>query len=373
MKNRFTKWIAIFSVCVFMLPAMAYGTNPQDQLNEVNNKINNVNNQISAGKKLEKTLKAQINALQSKINAAQAEVNNLSSDIVVTQKRIDEATTSLNELEAEMETQNNNLNSRLRTMYKNGSVGFLDVMLGSTSITDLLTNMDRVQMIYDSDKEVMENLKIKHDVVVTKKAELQQMQAALIQKKLAVASKKNELDGDKSQVAAKKNEVAANNEALEELKDSYLAEANRIKADILAAQSKGTTYIGGSMAWPVPGVTKITSKFGYRIHPISGKRKLHTGLDIGAPTGSNVVAGNDGTVIKSGWNNSYGNVVMVDHGGGIVTLYAHNSRLLVSAGDTVTRGQTIAKSGSTGDSTGPHLHFEVRVNGDYKDPQAGWI
>ena len=124
------------------------------------------------------------------------------------------------------------------------------------------------------------------------------------------------------------------------------------------------------MSWPVKG--RITSPFGYRIHPILKTKNLHTGLDIAASTGTPVVAANTGTVIKAGWNNSYGNLLMIDHGGGIVTLYAHNSSLLAKVGDVVSKGQTVAKIGSTGMSTGPHLHFEVRVNGQYKNPMD-WL
>ena len=124
------------------------------------------------------------------------------------------------------------------------------------------------------------------------------------------------------------------------------------------------------MSWPVQG--RITSPFGYRIHPILKTKELHTGIDIAATSGTTVVAANGGTVIKSGWNNSYGNLLMIDHGGGIVTLYAHNSSLLVRVGDVVSKGQAVSKVGSTGMSTGPHLHFEVRVNGQYKNPMD-WL
>ena len=144
-------------------------------------------------------------------------------------------------------------------------------------------------------------------------------------------------------------------------------EANALTAEILKLQGKGA-YVGGDLAWPAPASTRITSPFGYRTHPILKIKKLHTGIDIGVSSGNNVVSANAGKVIKAAWNNSYGYMVMVDHGGGIVTLYAHNSKLLVKTGDVVTRGQKIALSGSTGMSTGPHLHFEVRVNGEYKDP-----
>ena len=157
-------------------------------------------------------------------------------------------------------------------------------------------------------------------------------------------------------------------DALEEQLDALNAEANALVAEILKLQGNDA-YIGGEFMWPAPGISRTTSEYGYRIHPIFKKKKLHTGLDIGCPTNTTVVASNAGTVIKAGWNNSYGYMVMIDHGGGIVTLYAHNSSLLVKTGDVVAKGQAVAKSGSTGNSTGPHLHFEVRVNGQYVNPR----
>ena len=126
------------------------------------------------------------------------------------------------------------------------------------------------------------------------------------------------------------------------------------------------------MEWPVSGHTRISSPFGYRIHPIFKVKKLHTGIDIPAPTGTSIGAAAAGTVVYCDWLGGYGKAIMVDHGGGILTLYGHNSALVVSEGDTVSRGQTIAKAGSTGNSTGPHLHFEVRKNGSYVDPMP-WL
>ncbi|MBE6034207.1 murein hydrolase activator EnvC family protein [Aminipila sp.] len=349
------------------------GNGAQQQLNDVNDQLSDVKSQLNEGKKLENSLNKEIQSLESKINASQAEIDALNGNIAATQQKIKEALAQLDELEKNMEVQTNNLNGRLRNMYKNGSVGFLDVLLGSTGITDLMTNMDRVQRIYDNDKQVMEELQAQHNLIEAQRKNLLQLQSNLVAAQQEEAQKKEALNEDKSVVADKKAEVASDNKALEEMEKAFLAEANRLKAEILASQSTGTTYNGGSMAWPAPGVTRITSPFGYRIHPILKVKKLHTGVDIGAPSGTTIVAANAGTVIKAGWNNSYGNMIMIDHGGGIVTLYAHNSSLLVKYGDVVSRGQAISKSGSTGQSTGPHLHFEVRVDGNYVDPQSGWI
>ena len=144
--------------------------------------------------------------------------------------------------------------------------------------------------------------------------------------------------------------------------------AKEIESEIVRRQKVTGPYTGGTMGWPVPGYSRISSYFGYRVHPIYKVKKLHTGIDIPAPTGTSVVAASDGVVIYSGTLGSYGKVIMIDHGGGIVTLYAHNSYLSVSEGQKVKRGDVISKIGSTGASTGPHCHFEVRKNGQYVDP-----
>jgi murein DD-endopeptidase MepM/ murein hydrolase activator NlpD len=127
-------------------------------------------------------------------------------------------------------------------------------------------------------------------------------------------------------------------------------------------------YAGGVMKWPTPGYTRVSSPYGMRIHPIYKVKKMHTGIDIDAPSGAKIVAANSGKVILAGWNGGYGNCVIIDHGGGLATLYAHQSKILVSVGDKVQKGDTVGKVGSTGLSTGPHLHFEVRKNGSTTNP-----
>ena len=153
--------------------------------------------------------------------------------------------------------------------------------------------------------------------------------------------------------------------------DEYNTQFDQINSEILAIALEGidTQYIGGELAWPIPGYTRVTSKYGMRIHPITGVYKLHTGVDVSAPMGANFVAANDGIVTKAEYNSAYGNMVIIDHGGGVSTLYAHGSEIMVKLGDTVKRGETVVlKVGSTGYSTGPHAHFEVRLNGVVTDP-----
>ena len=165
--------------------------------------------------------------------------------------------------------------------------------------------------------------------------------------------------------------------ALEKAEKELNAEADRLTKELAAqaSNSKTSTYKGGKMTWPLPGHYVITSKFGNRLHPVLKKYSLHTGVDIAVSgcNGDPVVAAAAGTVIKATYSKAYGNYVVIDHGGGITTLYAHSSKLVVKAGDKVSAGQEIMKVGTTGYSTGPHLHFEVRENGTYLNPLDGWI
>jgi len=345
------------------------GVNERKQLNNIQDEIGKSQQEYDQGKKEEKNLLDQIKSLENQMLTTQAEIDELKGDINLTQGRIDEAQASLNDLEAQLDKQNENLNARLRAMYMGGNISAIDVLLGSSSISDFMTNIDRVQMIYESDREVIESLEEQHRIIDTQRQYLEELRAQLEAEKDREAGKKETLKKNQKTIAERKSEVAENNKLLSEYIDKLTAEANRLIAEILAMQSDAD-YVGGDFMWPVPGAKRVTSEFGYRIHPILKTGKPHTGIDIAAPTGTNVVAANGGRVMKAGWNDSYGYLVMLDHGGGIVTLYAHNSSLLVSDGDIVMRGQVISKSGSTGVSTGPHLHFEVRINGEYKDPRV---
>jgi len=360
--------LAFIMIASFMTLGLVFGSNERDQLNNVQSEINKSQSKLAQGKKTENDLLGQIKTLEGQMLATQAEIDKIGSDINQTQAKIDGAQADLNDLESKLNEQNDNLDARLRAMYMNGNIGAIDVLLGSNSISDFMTNLDRIQMVYESDKEVIATLEEQHKIIDTQKQYLEGLQAQLVADKDKEAGKKETLKQNQNAIAAKKTEVAADNALLEKYIDSMTDEANRLIAEILAKQSD-SAYVGGDFLWPVPGYTRVTSEFGYRIHPILKVKKLHTGIDIACPLGTKVVAANAGRVMMAGWNDSYGYVVMIDHGGGRVTLYAHNSVLLVKEGDIVARGQQISKSGSTGMSTGPHMHFEVRINGEYKNPR----
>ena len=236
----------------------------------------------------------------------------------------------------------------------------------------LLTKIILIPVNFKSQKSMAKTRALAPKLEKIKKsyAKIKAESKELAKMKSDLEAKQQQMSADKADISRKRSAVSADNKELEQKLDALNAEADRITSDIQSLSSKDTKYSGGVLLWPCPSSHRVTSEFGYRIHPILGYRKLHTGIDIGASYGAAIVAANSGKVIASYYNSSYGNMVMIDHGGGIVTLYAHASSRRVSKGASVSRGQTIARVGSTGSSTGNHLHFEVRVNGSYKNPRS---
>ncbi len=259
---------------------------------------------------------------------------------------------------------------RLRDIYENGQVNYLNVLLGSADFRDFASRMYLLQRVIRQDTRLIELLN-------RQKAELQRRQAEL-------AENKRQLDATHAEVVAKQELVAQKQQEQQVLYEKALADKARLDAEYeelqensrqIAAMIKQMEEAGrmnaqrhgsGQFSWPVYG--EITSPFGWRVHPIWHSQIFHAGIDIAADYGEPVVAADSGTVIYAGWMGGYGNAVMIDHGGGLVTLYGHNSSLTVGVGENVARGQTIALAGSTGNSTGPHCHFEVRVHGDVVEP-----
>lgn len=255
-------------------------------------------------------------------------------------------------------------------MYETSDTQYLDVILSSRSVSDFLSNYFLITELANYDTELLEDMKEQKDEIELSKKKLDstQEQYATIKQNQTKTAKIIE-----NTKIVRENYIAKLSDKEKDLQlqiDEYNSKYAEVNSEILSLALQGidTQYIGGELAWPVPGYTRISSKYGMRYHPILHVNKLHTGLDISAPMGANFVAANDGIVIKAGMNTAYGNMVIVDHGGGISTLYAHGSEILVQVGQTVKRGEAILKVGSTGYSTGPHAHFEVRLNGVVTDP-----
>lgn len=311
-------------------------------------------NELDNVEEAQDELSAKMARVSGEIKTAQAKVDNLNYQINKTTSDISSTEKQIAKKKEQMQTREENLNERLVVMYKNGSVGFVDILLGSNSISEFITNMEMIQKIYENDVNILETLQQEY-------TELEEIKANLKEKKASLASQKTELAEEKKELDAKKKE-------LEKEEDELKAEADRLTQELIKLMDKNSPYVGGEFTWPVPSSHYITSSYGNRLHPTLKVWKFHTGIDIGASSGKDIIAAASGKVIFSGWYGGYGNFIMVDHGGGIVSCYGHASKLISKKGDIVKRGQVIAKIGSTGRSTGPHLHFEVRENGDYVNP-----
>ena len=307
--------------------------------------------------------------------------------------RIDENETKLVEVTEELNEKHAVLKKRVRDIYINGQISYLDVLFGAQDFGDFLTRMDLLKrvMIRDSelvadvlayqkeikevgkqleaDKRIQEELATKAQEAMEVKLEKVAKQQALID---LMQNDKEVYDRQYDEMMASSAEVGRLIHAKEEEMRRKAEEARR-QAEMEARGSQNDNYggyvmqsYGGGMIWPVSG--PITSEFGWRTHPIFGSARFHSGLDIGADYGVPICAAASGVVIESGWIGGYGNTIMIDHGGGIVTLYGHNESLAVGVGQTVNQGDVIAYCGSTGNSTGPHCHFEVRLGGEPVSP-----
>lgn len=318
---------------------------------------------------LSKTLE-EIEVLSTKIEEKKNEISALETQEISLMNFINVEEKKLEEYSERYEKEKKLLEKRLVVMYEMGETKFLDVLLKSRGISDFLSKYYLLSEIGKADSKLVKN--VKND-----KEQTEAITQALKEKKEEL--EKDKQDKEKYEISLSNMEILKNNKVAnlneEENKlyaqiEEYRNHISDIEQEIkrIALQNLGKVYIGGNFIWPTPGYTTITSPFGMRTHPITGIYKLHTGVDIGAPYGSNFIASNDGVVVKADYNFAYGNMVMIDHGGGVMTLYAHGSEILVNEGDEVKQGQAILKVGSTGYSTGPHAHFEIRINGEYLNP-----
>lgn len=371
--------MAILMIAGFLASALNIFAVTKAQVDALKNKV------AEAGKR-KNELKAQLSGLTNDLSALQKQISLLDSQIEAQQDEIDaqeellteltqmiaDKTIELEESERQQAEQYDQLRSRLRYMVEHGTTSSLSILLSSDSFSDFLNRYEIIRQISLRDENLFEQLKAIRDKVLTEKQELEDTKKDAEDTKLQMEANKAELE---AQMEAKRKQMDSIQLAQKNVKDAYAAMIET--EDELMAQYKKaaaeyaaqSTYVGGTFMWPLPaGNNVVTCKYGMRTHPITGKRKLHTGVDLRAATGTKVYAANKGTVTTSGYSSAWGNYIIISHGGGITTLYAHMSKRSVSKDDKVKQGDIIGYSGNTGYSTAPHLHFEISKNGSTYNP-----
>ena len=394
--KKFSKIISI-SILLMLISSMLFNVNAENGSTYYKQK------QQEAQKNSDQT-QSQIDDVKGEVDEVLQEVADLNNSILDYESQIQQLSDKLNELESsiaqkekELTEKKQLLENRMVAMYMKKETTFLDVLL-SGNLMNFISNQDMMKQIADYDnklitevEELKKSLQDEKAQVETvkqekeaKSQELQKLKAEKEQKAANLTEEQKELEkklseyksqaekyADLERQAIAKEEAArkaAQEEAARKAAAANSGASNGSKSTTNTSAVISNPYTGGKLGWPCPSSSRITSPYGYRI--LFGVRDFHTGIDIGAVQGSNICAAESGTVILAnyGWNGGYGNYIIINHGNGITTRYAHASQLYVSAGQTVSKGQVIAAVGTTGNSTGPHLHFEVRVNGSHTNP-----
>ena len=368
-----------------------------------NESIKQKQDQISQSQQLKKQLQANINSAKAKkkelgglksdvlnyiqkvdaeLSAIQEKIEEYNRLIAEKQAEIEKTTEELNEAIEVENTQYEAMKNRIRFMYKKGDSMYLEIMLSATSFSDFLTKADYIEKLeaYDrgkldeyravrewtelvkatleSEKEVLDEVQNAQKIEEANLQELlDEKNAQLNEYTRQIANKTAEIDDEEA-------ELQAQTAVIEALEAQILEEQKAIAA----ANGIILTYDGGKFTFPAPSYIKVTDHFGWRTDPISGRSSYHSGVDLGAPGGSKILAAYDGVVVAAAYDWSMGNYIMINHGDGLYTIYMHASALHVKKDDIVARGEHIANVGTTGRSTGNHLHFGVRLNGAYVDP-----
>ena len=393
MHRSFIVIVVLAAVALGLAGAVASAAHAETAA-ELQHKLRDARSKIDAAKKKKASLGDQIAGLDGKLTAIQGRLDSLGDQIASVEERLSVTREKLavlrkelrlkrlelEEAKAELEREQRNFQERVVLSYKSDDLDYVDVMLASSSFEDLISRVNVIHDLLGGNDELVGSLEAKRDEVDAEKRAIAKREGAVDEAATILQEKSDELAALRAAQAA--NQAAAlavrkqKSGALKVVKKD-LAELERQENQLLAESAALASVIAGSsgsgtgtgdLAYPVSG--PITSPFGWRIHPILRYRKFHTGLDFGVGYGTPIRASDGGTVIYATWMGGYGNVIIVDHGNGLSTLYAHQSSLAMGTGAHVSRGQTVGYVGSTGFSTGPHLHFEVRVNGNPVDPMG---
>lgn len=347
----------------------------KSKLSQLEDKKAAVKEQIAELTRQADNAQATRDALQSEINITKEEIKTVEDYIKRLQQQIDIKTAELGVAEKALDEKEELFAKSVRTTYELGDTSYLEVVLKASNFSDMLSRIDMVSSVMDYNKKIVAEYTAAKEDIEEKRDDLQTTQDSQKEYQKNLSYKAEEL-------AAREKEQAALQKSILDFKASSEAEYDRISGEMQSVSNKiaemsrqsasnGSVPMGdGTLIWPTPSCTTNSSRYGWRIHPIYGTRKFHAGEDIPAGYGAEILAAASGKVVTAGWVSGYGNYTVIDHGGGMMTAYGHQSSIGVSVGDTVSQGQVIGYVGSTGNSTGPHLHFEVYVNGSTVDPKS---
>ena len=378
-------------LCGSIMMATPYWYQAQDedltnQLSNIQQQMTNEANKKSEAEKTIGTVYEQLHAIQIELDTATAELKQVQADRIQLDKDITKTEAELKAAQARLQSREKVFYKRVRDIYINGRLSYLDVVVGSKDFSDFANRMEMLKRILQSDMDLINTIKTEREEIASKKAKLEEDRAKVLELEKVAQEKQNLINQKKAERQAvleramndrytaerAYNELMASSASITAMLQQRAAE--RAAAAAAAASQGGggggATWVQGTGQLAAPVVAPITSDFGWRIHPIYGTRRLHAGTDFGVDEGTPVHAADGGVVVEAGWVSGYGYTVIIDHGNGMSTLYAHNSDVAVSPGQTVSKGQVVSYSGNTGGSTGPHLHFEVRINGEPTDPMG---
>ncbi len=309
--------------------------------------------------------------IQEELRVATAEYKEVKGQLDSVEDKISDNTELLQKTEADLKVKNKKLQQRVRDIYINGQISYVDVLFGAKDFADLMTRMDVLKRIIKHDYDLIMKVKEEKATVENTRAQLEKDKAEAEVLVTDAQAKRAKVEDKESEQQVLLDQAIHDRDTSERMYEEIMAASQEVANMIRRSHMSSAGYSGapagaGGMIWPISG--PITSEFGWRTHPIFGTARFHSGLDIGGDYGMPIYAAASGTVIYAGWISGYGNAVIIDHGGGVTTLYGHNDSLNVSEGENVAQGQVIAMCGSTGNSTGPHCHFEVRENGEPVSP-----
>lgn len=368
-KNSIIKLLSI--LLIFSFSFLSFADSVSDAIRkqeELNKQIQQTQKTLSQKEAEQKKFKNELYTINSTLEKTNASLNEINNSLELSETNISKIIEEISAKQEEVDERSHLLRDRLADIYIKGEVKFIDVLFQATSFSDFLSRYEMMKIVAKNDNSLLIGLEDEKRSLDAAKLNLENEKNKLVELKSQREIRTNELS-----IASSRHQTVIANLTKEKsyyksMLDELEEQSKIIEQQIRAVQGTGGTS-PSALNWPTPGYYRITSPYGNRLHPLLNTNRLHTGIDLGVPYGKDVVASNSGKVILAKYNGSYGYCLIIDHGGGMSTLYAHLSSFSVKVGDIVASGQKVAQIGTSGLSTGPHLHFEVRLSGSHTNPE----